>query len=548
MNQFIRKPQCPGQEPLGSDNRDILRVDDLSRDFGTIHALRDVTFALAPGEVLGVVGQRGAGKSTLFQLLSGVHAPTDGEIVFDGQSVTFQTVSQAQDLGIVAVHQTPQLFEHLSVMHNVFMGCEIRGKGLFKFDREGRMLQATRDLLAAFAMPTDLAEALVGNLSDEEMQVVALAQVLCRPCRLLLLDDALEALSFARQELLLERVKALADQQVAVILSSDDLKHVFAVTDRILILRQGRQVALRRTEDTNPREIVELMVGSNRQGRITPIIWAYENYHEAQKQTKHLRQAQRELKQSLEEKNSINQELIQRLENQVKALDQLNVALQETGRRVLMEREAERKALARELHDQIIQDLLSYNYQLEEVESRIQIEEQRQEIVQIRNNIREVVASLRHVCSDLRPPTIDNHGLPAAIRSLASKWTKQTGILVALDIDPDLGRLPEPIELSVFRIVQEGLRNVQKHAKASQVTLSLERKANASLHVCMADDGDGLERSVDLAALAEEKHFGLVGISERVSLMDGTLDLTSRAEGGLALEIEIPSPYPSIRQ
>jgi len=532
---------------MSADAREVLRVDHLSRDFGMVHALRDVTFSLAPGEVLGVVGQRGAGKSTLFQLLSGVHTPSDGEITFDGQPVTFQTVAQAEDLGIVAVHQTPQLFDHLSVMHNVFMGREIRGKGLFRFNREGKMLKVTRELLTAFDMPPELAEKSAGGLSDEESQIVALAHALCRPCRLLLLDDALEALSFARQELLLKRIQALSDQQVAVILSSDDLKQVFAVTHRILILYQGRQVALRRTADTTPREIVELMVGSNRQGRITPVIWAYENYHEVQKQTEHLRRAQRELKQSLEEKDSINQQLIQRLENQVEALDQLNVALQDAGRRVLMEREAERKALARELHDQIIQDLLSYNYQLEEAESRIQAEEQRQEIAQIRNNIRQVVATLRHVCSDLRPPTIDNHGLPAAIRSLVSKWSEQTGILVELDIDPGLGRLPEPIELSVFRIVQEGLRNVQKHAEASRVSLRLERTPGASLHVRVADDGQGFERPVDLAALAEENHFGLVGISERVSLLNGTMDVASPEEGGFALRIEVPSPYPSIR-
>ncbi|MBS3784778.1 MAG: sugar ABC transporter ATP-binding protein, partial [Anaerolineae bacterium] len=306
---------------MSADARELLRVDHLSRDFGTVCALRDVTFSLAPGEVLGVVGQRGAGKSTLFQLLSGVYAPSSGEITFDGRPVSFESVSQAEKLGITAVHQTPQLFHHMNVMQNVFMGREIRGKGLFRFDREGRMLQVTRDLLTAFDMPIDLAEESVGSLSDEEMQIVALARALCRPRRLLLLDDALEALSFARQELLLERIKALSEQQVAVILSSDDLKQVFAVTDRILILYQGDQVALRRTEETTPRDIVELMVGSNRQGRITPVIWAYENYHEAQKQTEYLRKAQRELKRSLEEKDSINQRLIERLENQVEALD-----------------------------------------------------------------------------------------------------------------------------------------------------------------------------------------------------------------------------------
>jgi signal transduction histidine kinase len=533
---------------MSADAREILRVDHLSRDFGAIPALRDVTFSLAPGEVLGVVGQRGAGKSTLFQLLSGAHTPSSGEIIFDGQPVTLQSVSQAENLGIVAVHQTPQLIDHMNVMHNVFMGREIRGKGLFRFNREGRMLQVTRDLLTAFDIPTELAEEPVENLSDEERQIVVLARALCRPCRLLLLDNALEALSFARQELLLERIKELSEQQVTVILSSDDLKQVFAVTHRILILYQGHQVALRRTADTNPRDIVELIVGSHRQDRITPVIWAFENYHDAQQQTEQLRQVQRELEQSLEEKDSLNEQLIQRLGNQVEALDQLNLALQETGRRVMMEREAERKALARELHDQIIQDLLSYNYRLEETESRINGEEQRQEIAQIRNGIRQVVGSLRQVCSDLRPPTIDNHGLSAAIRSLVSQWTKQTGIPVELDIDQELGRLPEPIEISVFRIVQEGLRNVQKHAGATQVSLSLQRTPKASLRVWLTDDGQGLEAPVDLAALAEESHFGLVGISERVSLMNGTIDFNTSPEGGLELAIEIPSPYPSIRK
>jgi signal transduction histidine kinase len=530
---------------MSADARELLRVDHLSRDFGAVHALRDVTFSLTPGEVLGVVGQRGAGKSTLFKLLSGVHRPSDGEITFDGEPVTLQTVSQAQDLGIVAVHQHPEVFPHMNVMHNVFMGQEIRGPGLLKLKREGRMLQVTRDLLTAFDMSPELAERPITDLSDEQIQVVALAHALCRPCRLLLLDDALEALSFARQEILLERIQELSAEEIAVILSSDDFKQIFAVTDRILVLYQGRQIALRRTEETNPREIVELMVGSHRQGRITPVIWAFENYHEAQKQAEELRQAQRKLEQSLEEKESLNRELIQRLGNQVEALDQLNLALQEAGRRLMMEREAERKALARELHDQIIQDLLSYNYQLEETESRLGEAEQRQEIVQIRNNIRQVVGSLRQVCSDLRPPTIDNHGLSAAIRSHVSQWSKGSGIRVKLDLDPELGRLPEPIELSVFRIVQEGLRNVQKHSGASQVTVSLARTPKASLRMCLADDGQGLQGAVDLAALAEENHFGLVGISERVSLLDGSVEINSPPEGGLELAIEIPSPYPS---
>jgi signal transduction histidine kinase len=333
---------------------------------------------------------------------------------------------------------------------------------------------------------------------------------------------------------------------VAVIISSDDLKHIFAVTDRILVLYQGRQLALRVTAESTPREIVELIVGSNRQEQVTPVIWAFENYYAAQQQAEELRRAQLVLRQSLAEQDSLNRQLIGRLRNQVEALDRLNLALQEASRRLITEREAERKALARELHDQVIQDLLSYIYQLEEVEDEMAGEDERQELGKIRDGIRQVVGNLRQVCSDLRPPTIDRHGLSAAIRSLASQWSEQSGIPVELNIDAGLGRLPEPIELSVFRIIQEGLTNVRKHAAATRVTLTLERTPTASLVVRLVDDGQGTAAPVDMASLAEQKHYGLVGIGERVSLLGGTLQVTSPPEGGLELLVEIPSPYPSI--
>lgn len=106
--------------------------------------------------------------------------------------------------------------------------------------------------------------------------------------------------------------------------------------------------------------------------------------------------------------------------------------------------------------------------------------------------------------------------------------------------------MPEPIELSVFRIIQEGLSNVRKHAKASVVTLSLTRTPNANLVVRLKDDGQGMLKPINLGALSEEKHFGLVGISERVSLLGGSMQVESPPSGGLELLIEIPSPYPVI--
>jgi signal transduction histidine kinase len=234
------------------------------------------------------------------------------------------------------------------------------------------------------------------------------------------------------------------------------------------------------------------------------------------------------------------------LRNQLGALDQLNAALQATQRRLITEREDERKALARELHDQLIQDLLGLNYRLEEVESNPIPLFLQQEVSSIREGIRNVVSELRQVCSNLRPPTIDHHGLSGAIASLAHEWSERNDIQLQLEIDPALGRLPETIELSVFRIVQEGLRNIRKHAAARHIRLSLQRSSSASLLVRLEDDGRGLTAPVDLASFSVSKHFGLVGISERVALLGGQMNIESSKGGGTILQIEIPSPYPTV--
>lgn len=530
-----------------TDSHKLLKVKNLSKYFGSVGALMGVNFDLAPGEILGVVGQRGSGKTTLFQLLSGLYQPSSGEITLNGKRISFRTASQAQRWGIETVHQNSQLAENFNVLNNIFLGREIRSLKFLKMrPDENKMAKIARDLMEEFEMPADLIFENPANLSNEQTQVVALCRALCRPSRLLLLDDSLAALSFERQLKLLNHIKQIAAQEVAVILSSDDLKNIFAVTDRILVLYQGRQASLRATKEATPREIVELIVGSNRQEQVTPVIWAFENYHAAQQQAEELRRTQMVLRESLEAQDSLNRQLIERLRDQVEALDRLNLALQEANRRLMTEREAERKALARDLHDQVIQDLLSYNYQLEEAEGEITDPIQREELTNIRNGIRAVVSSLRQLCSDLRPPTIDSHGLSAAIRSLTHQWSKASGIKVTLEIDPELGRLPEPIELSVFRIIQEGLSNVRKHSEASQVHLALARTPTASLLVELSDNGKGIARPLNLAKLSAQKHFGLLGISERVSLLGGTMRVESPEEGGMELQIEIPSPYPSL--
>ena len=551
----------------------FLYAENLSKNFDRLPVLKEVSFSIARGEVVGLVGRQGAGKSTLFHLLNGGMSPSSGTIYMDGIPRRLASRNQAQNLGIETIYQisnpidqfnvvdsflsdrqfwnettrrTSGLVEHFSVVENIMLGHEITRSSRLGFIDWNQMIHAARGLLEEFNLSPDLIREQVRNLSDEQRQILTIARAFYKPGRLLLMDDILPVLSFERQKILLEKIKKLAAQGTAVIISSDDLQHLFAVTDRILVLYEGRLVADRHTEECVPREIVELIVGSSRQEQVTPLIWALESYHTAQQQAEELRRTQVSLQESLEARTSLNRQLFEHLGSQIAALGQLTTALQATQRRLITEREDERKALAREIHDQVIQDLLGFNYRLEEIESMDASAALQSDVASIRNGIRNVVSELRQICSDLRPPTIDHHGLSAAIDSLAHEWAERSNIQVQLEIDPALGRLPETIELSVFRIVQEGLSNIRKHAGARHVRLSVQRTPSASLLLSLEDDGQGLSIPTNLASLSVNKHFGIVGISERVALLGGTMNIESSQGNGMILQVEIPSPHPVV--
>ncbi len=536
------RASASSEEPVSAP---LLRLAQISKRFGTLVALQEVSLQVEPGEVIGLVGRRGAGKSTLLQLIGGLYAPTSGQLFFNNQLVRLTKPAEAQALGISSVYQQPLLAENLDVIANISLGREMSWPRHIGIPDNISMARRAADLLAELNA-ANLVKVKVSNLSDEQRQIVAIARELCVPGRLLLLDDALAVLSYDRQERLLDRIRQLAQSGVAVLIASDNLKHLYAVTQRILVLYEGRIIADRLTADSTPREIVELIVGNTRRDQVTPIIWALESYQQVQHQTEELHRTQATLRQSLEQQDSLNRELLERLRRQVEVLDQLNVALQAAQLRLMTEREEERKFLARELHDQVIQDLLSFNYRLEDIESETDDEAQQQELAAIRRSVRQVVADLRQLCSDLRPPTIDSHGLKAAIRSLAEEWAERNNMQLDLSIDPKLGRLPEALELSVFRIVQEGLNNIRKHAAAQHVALRVERTPTASIWLRLADDGQGLAKPIDLAELTAAKHFGLLGISERVALLGGTMQVESPVTGGTVLQVELPSPYPSV--
>ncbi len=235
-----------------------------------------------------------------------------------------------------------------------------------------------------------------------------------------------------------------------------------------------------------------------------------------------------------------NQRLIEALSQQVAALDAANAALQAAHRRLLTEREQERKALSRELHDEVIQELLSLMYQVQGL--RADRAQRADGLTDLDDNIRDVIDDLRHICSDLRPPTIDSLGLSVAIQSYTYDWSARAGVAVNLELDEQIGRLPEALELSIFRIIQEALSNVRKHARASAVRISLRRDSSDTLLVSIADNGCGMAADYDLAQLAAAGHDGLVGIHERTELLGGRARVHTRPGSGTLVEVAIPHP------
>ncbi|NIV11355.1 MAG: ABC transporter [Aliifodinibius sp.] len=414
----------------------------------------------------------------------------------------------------------------------------------FGMPNTDQMVEIARELFSVFDLPYDLLNEPVPNLTNEQRHLIALIRAFSHPFKLLLLDDVLPNLSYQRQIILLDFIRKYAEQGRGVIICSENLNHLFNVTNRICVLFESRLVADLKTSECTPRDVVEFTIGASNPEQVTPVIWAMENYQRAEKQTEALFQKQIEMHESLEARDQLNRQLVLKLSDQVKAMNRLNSALQEAQRRLMSQREEERKALARELHDSIIQDLISLNYRLESLEGPGPNEDQNDELVAIQREIRQVVSDLRQVCRDLRPPTIDNHGLSSAIPSLVQEWEERTGIKVKISIDRKMGRLPEWIELSIFRIIQEGLNNVAKHAGASQVQMTLAKTPAGELLIKIADDGHGIENIPDLADLSTQKHFGLIGISERIALLDGSMQIDSAVNGGFALEVNLPIPNP----
>jgi D-xylose transport system ATP-binding protein len=233
-----------------------LELRGVSKSFGSVEALRDVDFEVRDGEVMALVGDNGAGKSTLIKCVAGINSIDDGEILFEGKRVTIHGPKDAAKLGIEVVYQDLALCDNLDVVQNMFLGREEHDP-LFRL-REAPMEQRTTETLESLAVTTIRSvRQPVATLSGGQRQSIAVARAVLWNNRVVFLDEPTAALGVAQTRQVLDLVKRLGEQGLAVVLVSHNLIDVFEVANRITVLRLGRNVGVYERERTTEQEIVE---------------------------------------------------------------------------------------------------------------------------------------------------------------------------------------------------------------------------------------------------------------------------------------------------
>jgi simple sugar transport system ATP-binding protein len=225
----------------------------------------NVSFDVARGEVVGLLGDNGAGKSTLIKCISGVHAAEDGEIVFDDKPVQFATPMDARRAGIETIYQDLALANNLDVGANIFLGREVKTRhlgGLVRTLDDKHMRERSRQTLESLQIRFPSLTAPIEKLSGGQRQAVAIARTRLSDSRIVLLDEPTAAISVRQVEQVLSLIHRLKEQGVAVMLISHRMPDVFAVCDRVIVLRRGEKRADKPIRDTSPEEVTALITGA----------------------------------------------------------------------------------------------------------------------------------------------------------------------------------------------------------------------------------------------------------------------------------------------
>jgi len=240
----------------------FLELRGISKYFGAIEALADVDVAIEPGEVLGLMGDNGAGKSTLLKIMAGNFPPSGGEIRLEGAPIHFARPVDARAAGIEVVYQDLALCDNLSAADNVFLGREVKKwLGCVRVLDRRAMSERARALFAELKSETRPGD-LVRNMSGGQRQAVAIARTRLSNAKLVMMDEPTAAISVRQVEQDLSLIHRLKEQGVAVMLISHRMPDVFAVCDRVVVMRRGEKRADKAIGDTSPEEVTSLITGA----------------------------------------------------------------------------------------------------------------------------------------------------------------------------------------------------------------------------------------------------------------------------------------------
>ncbi len=241
----------------------LLSLRGIFKHYGPVHALDGVDFDLFPGEIIGLVGDNGAGKSTLIKVMSGAVVPDGGAILFEGKPVVLRSPQDARAIGIETVYQDLAVVPWLDVEANLFLGREMTGNRWWNrwfLDKRAMRREAAHHI-ASLQVGLKSVRQPVGLLSGGQRQSVAVARAISWGRKVVIMDEPTAALGVREARGVLDLIKRVKERGLAVVLISHNLPHVFEVTDRIFVLRQGTEAGTLVTGETHVTDVVSLITG-----------------------------------------------------------------------------------------------------------------------------------------------------------------------------------------------------------------------------------------------------------------------------------------------
>jgi D-xylose transport system ATP-binding protein len=260
----VSSDRSDGSPPPASNV--LLLADRVSKWFGNVHAITDVTLWAQSREITAIVGDNGAGKSTLIKCISGVHVPTSGRILFGGEEIHFSSPENARQRGIETVYQNLALVNDLRVWQNLFLNRElVRRIGPFAFLNQRAMKRESASMLERLGVNIPSIDARVRQMSGGQRQAIALARAASWGSRLVIMDEPTAALGVRETTRVEELILRLRSDGLAILLISHNFEQVMRLSDQVWVMRSGQLVGGRRTSETSGNELVGMITGATQE-------------------------------------------------------------------------------------------------------------------------------------------------------------------------------------------------------------------------------------------------------------------------------------------